>query len=145
MQSWVESDARGRQYLVRTGTGVVTAVVPLGIIGPADETALSRVEIYCDAPHGRPGSIRYSAHAVVPSGHPLLREAQEALNEVWPVIWTIEWHRHDWIPDDLPITSLTLSSDALSVLTGLDRVRLPDLVDQDAPEFVPATWLESRP
>ena len=30
MQTWVETDGQGRQYLVRTGTGVVTAVVPVG-------------------------------------------------------------------------------------------------------------------
>ena len=28
MQAWFETDASGRQYLVRTGTGVVTAIAP---------------------------------------------------------------------------------------------------------------------
>ena len=64
MQTWVETDGQGRQYLVRTGTGVVTAVVPVGSEPDLDAT-FCRVEIYCDAPHGRPGAIRYCAHPLV--------------------------------------------------------------------------------
>ena len=32
MQAWVERDSQGREYLVRTGTGVVTAVAAVGIV-----------------------------------------------------------------------------------------------------------------
>ena len=125
MQAWVEVDDRGRQYLVRSGTGVVTAVV---LLGPDPEAGASfhRVEIYCDAPHGRPGAIRYSAHPVVISGSPLHLAAVAALDEVWPVAWTAAWHRHDWIPDHLPIASLDLATDATATLTALDRVVVPE-------------------
>jgi hypothetical protein len=143
MQTWVETDGQGRQYLVRTGTGVVTAVVPVG--GEPDrEASFSRVEIYCDAPHGRPGAIKYSAHPLVETGHPLHRAALESLDQVWPVVWTVEWHRHDWIPGDLPIASLNLGTDARSILAALDRVVVPEPVDADVPDFVPVQWRDSR-
>jgi hypothetical protein len=140
MQTWVEVDDRGREYVVRAGTGVVTAVVPLGEEAPAGGSFL-RVEIYCDAPHGRPGAIRYSAHPLVVSGTPLHRAAVEALTEVWPVAWTVAWHRHDWIPDHLPIASLSLASDAVATLTALDRVVVPEPV-ADLDLVVP--WTDLR-
>ncbi|MHB1067657.1 MAG: hypothetical protein ACYC2Z_09585 [Candidatus Nanopelagicales bacterium] len=139
MQAWIQDGADGRQYLVRTGTGVVTAVVPVGIVDPDERHTLYRVELYCDAPHGRPGSIRYSAHPVVAGGTPLHAAALEALEQVWPVAWTIEWHAHDWIPADLPIASLNLVTDARCVLAGLDRVVVPEPLD-DLPDFVPVAW-----
>ena len=144
MQAWFETDASGRQYLVRTGTGVVTAIAPVGIAGPDDTHTLMRVEIYCDAPHGRPGAIRYSAHPLVSSSDPLLRVARTALDEVWAVEWTVQWHRHDWIPADLPISSLNLATDARAALVGLDRVLLPEPADVEVPDFLPAGWLEER-
>jgi hypothetical protein len=145
MQAWLDIDDDGRQFLVRTGTGVVTAVVAEGLIGPDDTHYLYRVEIYCDAPHGRPGAIRYSAHPVVTGGGPLHRMALEALEEVWAVEWTIQWHRHEWIPAHLPIGSLDLASDARSILVALDPVAVPELVDADVPDFVPATWADEGP
>ena len=143
MQSWVETDGPGRQYLIRTGTGVVTAVVP--VAGDPDRPAsFSRVEIYCDAPHGRPGAIKYSAHPLVEIGSPLHRVALEAFDQVWPVVWTVQWHRHDWIPGDLPITSLNLGADARSVLAALDRVVVPEPVEAELPDFVTVQWREPR-
>jgi hypothetical protein len=140
MQTWVDVDIRGRQFLVRTGTGVVTAVVPVGIVGPDEDRTSYRVEIYCDAPHGRPGAIRYSVHPIVASVSELHREAADALEQVWPIVWTVEWHRHDWIPDDLPIGALNLVTDARSILTSLDRVALPEPVFEDLPEFADLSW-----
>ncbi len=145
MQAWVESDDRRRQFLVRTGTGVVTAVAPVGIAGPHGEHEFYRVEIYCDAPHGRPGAIRYSAHALVAVGEHLWRAAVEALDQVWPVIWTVQWHRHDWIPDDLPIASLDLATDARSVLVALDRVVLPAPVDDGYADLAHLEWRDEGP
>jgi hypothetical protein len=144
MQAWLDTDDRGRQVLVRSGTGVVTAIVPVGVEGPDDTHALYRVEIYCDAPHGRPGAIRYSAHPLVSSADPLFRQAQRALDEVWAVEWIIQWHRHDWIPGDLPISSLNLATDARAALCGLDRVAVPEPVDVDIPDFLPAGWMDER-
>jgi hypothetical protein len=144
MQAWLEVDGQGRQYLVRTGTGVVTAVAPVGITGPDDSHALYRVEIYCDAPHGRPGAIRYSTHPIVSSGDPLLDRARAALTDVWAVAWTVQWHRHDWVPDDLPIASLNLMTDARALLTALDRVDVPEAVEASIPDYLPAGWMDER-
>jgi hypothetical protein len=140
MQTWVDTDSRGRQYVVRTGTGVVTAVAPVGIVGPDDEHTTCRVEIYCDAPHGRPGAIRYSVHPVVSATSPLCAVAYDALDQVWPVVWTVEWHRHDWIPDDLPVGALNLVTDTRSILKGLDRVLLPEPAFEDIPDFAEVQW-----
>lgn len=140
MQAWIEVDDRGRQYLVRTGTGVVTAVAPVGIVGPDGEYEFYRVEIFCDAPHGRPGAIRYSAHALVGVGERLWHVAVEALDRVWPVIWTVQWRRHDWIPDDLPIVSLDLATDARGLLVALDRVVLPEPVDDESADLASLEW-----
>ena len=144
MQTWVAPDDRGRQYLVRTGTGVVTAVTPVGIVGPDGHHPLYRVEIQCDTPRGRPRAIRYSVHPLVPSGGAVYNAALEAWEQVWPVGWTVEWHRHDWIPDDLPIGALDLVTDARSVLVGLDRFVLPESVENATPDFVPASWQGER-
>lgn len=145
MQSWLQRDPNGREYLVRSGTGVVTAVAPVGEVDEHGAHALYRVEIYCDAPHGRPGAIRYSAHPLVSSANPLLAVARQALEEVWAIEWTVEWHRHDWIPADLPIMSLNLSTDARAILAALEPVLVPELVDVDLPDFLPSSWAEERP
>jgi hypothetical protein len=144
MQAWLEDDAQGRQFLVRTGTGVVTAVVPVGMGDDEGAHALYRVEIYCDSPHGRPGAIRYSAHPLVPSDDPLYAVARRALDEVWAVEWTVQWHRHDWIPADLPIGSLNLATDATAVLVSLDQVVVPEPVEVGVPDYLPASWTEDR-
>jgi hypothetical protein len=143
MQAWTEVDDQGRQYLVRTGTGVITAVVPVGVADVGEAHTLYRTEIYCDAPHGRPGAIRYSAHPLVAADSPLLNLARAALSDVWPVFWTIQWHRHEWVPEDLPIASLDLATDARSTLAALDRVLLPEPLESIVPDFVPLHWGEA--
>ena len=124
MHSWLEVDDSGHEFLVRTGTGIVTAVVPLG-----DASAsLVRVEIQCDAPPGGARAIKYSVHPLIATGDPLLPAALRALDVTSVVDWTVEWHRHDWIPGDLPIAALNLTTDARARLAGLDPVALPDRV-----------------
>lgn len=142
MQAWLGRDDRGCEYLVRSGTGAVTAVVPVGIVGPGEQHTFYRVEIYCDAPHGRPGAIRFSAHPIIAADDPLFDVASEVLREVCPVSWSAQWHRHDWIPGDLPLGTLNLLTDARCVLAGLYRVALPELVDVAVPDFVPVRWPE---
>ena len=143
MQAWVEVDEHGQQSLVRTGTGVVTAIVPVGIVDHDHGHTFYRVELYCDAPHGRPGAIRYSAHPIVGGADPLFEVASDALRDVWPVVWTIQWQRHDWIPADLPIGTLNLVTDARCVLTSLDRVVVPEPLDDAVPDFIPARWSDA--
>ena len=144
MQGWIESDAEGREVLVRAGTGVVTAVEPVGPAGP-ESPMLYRVDIYCDAPHGRPGAIRYTVRPSVPSGHPLLETARAALDEVWAVSWTVQWHRHDWIPARLPIGALDLATDTMSVLVELEPVIVPEPSPLLALDDLAADWSRDLP
>ncbi len=127
MRAWVEADDEGREFLVRAGSGLVTAVVPIGIPGPDHKHTFHRVEIYCDAPTGRPGAIRFSAHPLVAVDDPLFDIASGAQGATWPVAWTAQWHRHDWIPVDLPIGSLNLATDARCLLSALERIVAPEL------------------
>lgn len=140
MQAWLQIDDRGREYLVRTGTGLVTALVPVGVVAPDGRHAFWRVEIYCDAPPGRAAAVRFSTHPLVAAEGPLFEAAEAALREVWPVVWSAQWHRHEWIPAELPITALDLSNDARCLLVALDRVDLPEVVDAPVPDFLPAVW-----
>lgn len=142
MQAWLEVDDRGREYLVRSGTGVVTAVAPVGIVGPDDLHTFHRVEIYCDAPSGRPGAIRFSVHPIIAMADSLFAAAAEAVRDVWPVSWTVQWHRHDWIPSDLPIGTLNLAADARCNLVGLDRIALPEQPEDGVPDVIPPRWGE---
>ena len=48
------------------------------------------------------------------------------------VEWTVRWVRHDWVPDNLPITSLDLATDTVAALTGLVlQPRPQDAVDAE--------------
>lgn len=120
MHAWVTHDDQGREVLLREGMGVVTAVVG---IGDADEPAvLYRIEIECERPMGRARSIRYSVHGLVEANGPLVVEALDAQALGQAVAWTIQWTRHSWIPDHLPIASLDLASDARAAVLVLTPV-----------------------
>ena len=54
-----------------------------------------------------------------------------------PVVWAIQWHRHDWIPDDLPIGSLDLLTDTRAFVTELRPVG-SGLAQ--AGDYVPTAW-----
>ena len=117
MHAWVELDERGQQFLVRQGTGTVTAVAACGPDGNA-----YRVEIACDVPPGWSRAIRYTVQAQVADTHPLLPAAMAAEDSGARVAWAVTWHRHEDVPGDLPITSLDLTTDAVSRLTELHVV-----------------------
>lgn len=117
MQRWIENTADRGEVLVRTGRGVVTAVVDLGDgEGPG---AWLRIEIDCERPPDRPRAVRYRVHPRISQDDPLAERAWQALRQGVPVEWTVRWVRHDWIPAELPIASLDLATDAMAVLAGL--------------------------
>lgn len=121
MRGWIQFDERGRSVLCRAGRGIVTAIVPL-VDEPADVLARARVEIEVERPAGRPRSIRLSTAGLVFVDDPAFEAASLAELEGAPVSWSIEWHRHEWIPDAVDISSLNLVSDAEARLVALDRV-----------------------
>ncbi len=121
MQGWIEVvDGRG-ETLLRRGTGVLTAVVPIG--DPAD--GRHRAEILCDAGPGRPRAIRITVHPTVLATAPAFEVARHAEREGLAVEWTIRWTRHDWVPVDLPVTALDLATDTAAVLEELAVVGVP--------------------
>jgi hypothetical protein len=61
---------------------------------------------------------------------------------VWAVEWTVQWHRHDWVPDDLPIASLNLATDARAALAGLEPVAVPEPLDLAVPDYLPVGWTD---
>ncbi len=124
MQGWLMRDEHGRSVLVRAGTGMVTAISPLGMA-----SGMVRVEFAVARPAGRPRAVRLSVHADVGEADPLLLIAAAAQEAAWQVAWVIEWHRHDWVPADLPIEHLDLVTDARAVLVSIERVLATDTDD----------------
>lgn len=112
MQGWVSLDADGREFLVRTGTGTVTAMVrtPLGL----------HLEIDCTARAQRPRAIRYLVAGLWPPGG----DADQAILDGAPCSWTIEWHRRDDVPASVPVLSLDLHTDATARVTALARLEV---------------------
>lgn len=114
MRAWIETDDAGTQFLVRRGTGSVTAVAEVGA-----GSALVVVEIAVDMSTS-PRAIRYTIELRVPDTHPALPDAREAERTGSAVAWSVQWHRHEGVPSDLPITALNLSTDALPRLASLE-------------------------
>lgn len=122
MQGWVVADLSGRSYLVRSGTGIVRAVVPVGLADVSGRHTFYRVEVDVDPPAGTPRSIRFTTRAQVRFDDPLLPQARAFAAAADPVIWAIEWHRHDWVPGHVLITGLDLATEAWATLVALDTL-----------------------
>ncbi len=133
MQSWIEVDARGQDFLVRSGTGIVTAVT-------AASEGILRLDLACDPAPGRPRSLRYTAHPTLADDSALAELAGQCEAEAWPVEWTVEWHRLPHIPAHIPIVSLDLKTDATATLVSLQRVLTDADIDVEVPDHVPTSW-----
>lgn len=156
MRAWIDLDDQGREYLTRVGSGIVLAVTPVGDLGvvtlghddvDADADAQAptaqfhRVAILVDALTGGSPAVRFQATAVVPSDSELLERAHRAIADEESYSWTIQWHRHDYVPGDLPIESLDLANDARGFLVELSPVRE---FANAVPDHVPASWNGAR-
>lgn len=117
MRSWVDLDADGRQFLAREGSGWVMAVVPTD---PSLEAF--RVEILCRLPEHWSAALRTTVTAVIPAGHPLMAEVHAHEASGAEVAWSMQWHRHDDVPAEIPVTSLDLAHDTASRLHELRPV-----------------------
>lgn len=122
MLGWIENDADGRSILRRSGTGRVSAVLPVGSEDENGDLPFHTVVIDVDPVAGRPRSIRLSARARVGDGDALHREARVSLADQNRRTWSIAWHRHSWVPAEVPITALDLPSDTQAWLVSLERV-----------------------
>lgn len=134
MKGWVVADHAGRSYLVRAGLGVVTAVVPLGLPDAEGGFDVYRVELELPRPLTGPRAIRYSTAGHVAAADPMCAVALACAATGQSVSWAIAWHRHDWVPGSLLITSLDLATDADARLLSLDPA------DTWSPVVDAATW-----
>ncbi len=130
MQGWVEEDAQGRSILMRSGTGRVSGLLAVGSPDEDGELPFHTVVIDVDQIAGRPRSVRLSIRARVRDNDPLHREAQAGLADELRRAWSVAWHRHSWVPDQVPITSLDLQSDTQAWLLSLELVSV--LTDESA-------------
>lgn len=133
MLGWIEDDADGRSVLMRSGTGRVSGLQAVGTSESAGDSTFHTVVIDVDQIPGRPRSVRLSVRARVRDGDRLHREAQEALSDEKRRTWSIAWHRHSWVPDQVPITSLDLQSDTQAWLLTLELVSLQVEDSADSP------------
>ncbi len=133
MRAWIEADDSGRQFLSRAGEGAVVSVSPVGVVGPGDVHSFHLVELDCEQAIT---AVRVRVRAQVATEDPLFDLARAAFTGGQAMVWAIQWHRHEWVPAGLPITSLDLATDAVGRLVEL---RPADAMN-GVPEHVPASW-----
>ncbi len=121
MLGWIEEDAEGRSFLMRSGTGRIVAVLPVSSESQDADLPFHTVVIEVDLIPGRPRSVRLSIRARVHEHDPIHRLAEAGLTEGFPQDWSIAWHRHPWVPDSVLITSLDIQSDTQAWLLSLER------------------------
>ena len=131
MKSWLDSHDHGVNFLVRSGSGRVTAVEPVGVQDSDGEFPFQRVEIDCVNPRGWSRSIRFTARAQVINGSTLHVAAMQALNRGDLMRWEIEWHRHEWVPAHVSVTDLDVETDTTARLVFLEIPTAPDLEPAD--------------
>jgi len=151
MRAWIDIDGSGRQYLTRVGSGLVLSVTPIGDLGPVrplsesltdDSVAMSaapfhRIAILIDGAAGGSPAIRFQASALIATDDPMFATAMEAIRDEESYSFTIEWHRHEFVPANLPIESLDLAHDARGVLVELVSMREHA---HAIPDLIPAEW-----
>lgn len=140
MQAAVLLDDAGREFLRRSGSGTITAIGPHGAPSTDGEHVFVRITILVDGAAGPSSSIRFQATAVTTTGSALHQIAVEAFDDQRSIAWVIEWHRHDWVPGELPITALNLASDTRGVV-----VELQPALAAETPWMVPVEWVEAQP
>lgn len=152
MRAWIDVDGSGRQYLTRVGTGLVLSVTPIGEGGSVHPLADSltddsvtiaaapfhRIAILIDGAVGASPAIRFQVSAILATDDPMFATAMQAIRDEESYSFTIEWHRHDYVPADLPIEALDLALDARGVLIELISMRQHAT---SIPDRVPAAWL----
>jgi hypothetical protein len=151
MRAWIDIDGSGRQYLTRVGSGLVLSVTPIGDLGPVhplsesltdDSVALvaapfHRIAILIDGAASGSPAIRFQASALIATDDPMFMTAMEAIRDEESYSFTIEWHRHEFVPANLPIESLDLAHDTRGVLVELVSMR--DHAHA-VPDLIPAEW-----
>ena len=136
MRAWIDIDGSGRQYLTRDGSGLVLSVTPLDDLGP-----VSRIDILVDGACGPSPAIRFQASAIVATDDPMFAIAMEAIRDEESCSFTIEWHRHEHVPADLPIAVLDVARDTRGILVELVPIREHALY---VPSIGPTEWSQEE-
>ncbi|MDO8732062.1 MAG: hypothetical protein Q7L55_05750 [Actinomycetota bacterium] len=131
MLGWIKKDAEGLTFVMRSGTGRVTAVVPVADNDDTEKRSFHTVELDVDRPPGHSRSIRLSAQARVCEGDELHHKAVACQARDCAVSWSIAWHRHSGVPDDVPVTSLDLQHETQAWLAELDDFVDGELAESD--------------
>lgn len=151
MRAWIDIDGSGRQYLTRVGSGLVLSVTPIGDLGPVPPLAESltddavtapaapfhRIAILIDGAAGASPAIRFQASAIIATDDPLFATAMEAIRDEESYSFVIEWHRHEYVPAELPIEALDLALDTRGILVELVSLREHA---HSIPDVIPAEW-----
>jgi hypothetical protein len=96
-----------------------------------------RIAILIDGAAGGSPAIRFQASALIATDDPMFATAMEAIRDEESYSFTIEWHRHEFVPANLPIESLDLAHDARGVLVELVSMREHA---HAIPDLIPAEW-----
>lgn len=139
MSSWIEVDATGNEYLVRSGSGSVLSLTPVGLVGPYDEHTFYLVELEVRE-LSPPAALHYRAVGHVRRGDGPFSLLQQAWSEGSPVSWVMRWQRHDWVPRELPVLSLDHVADTRAEVIDIRKCDS----DARAPLFIPEQWAQEH-
>jgi hypothetical protein len=135
MSSWIEVDETGNEYLVRSGSGSVLSLTPVGLVGPQDEHTFYLVKLEVREP-SPPAALHYRAVGHVRRDDGPFSLLQQAWSEGSLVSWVMRWQRHDWVPRELPVLSLDHVADTRAEVIDIRKCES----DIRAPLFVPEQW-----
>lgn len=129
MQERIATDEQGREILVRSDAGRLSAVTR------HPDVRRVEVAITADPAVTGQGGLPYVVKAMLEPDDPLLPVAESLLGRA--VHWTMEWHRDVHQPDDAPIRKLFLADRAFPLLVELTPI---DDVVWDVPDTIPPDW-----
>jgi len=139
MTSWIEVDETGGEYLVRSGSGSVLSLTPVGLVGPNDVHTFYRVELEV-RDSLLPTALHYRAVGHVQrEGHPFSL-LQQAWSDGSLVSWMMRWRRHDWVPKELPVLALDHVADTRAEVLDIRVCEGKSLT----PLFVPTHWMKDH-
>jgi len=123
METWeAREESTGADILLRSGTGNIVSVEGINLLPETDnefERYRIALSIHPDGVHT--GSV---VHTIMPTIQPkdteLLATAITAASTGQTVNWTVEWRRHDRIPNDIPLAALDFSMDTWSIVRSLE-------------------------
>jgi hypothetical protein len=138
MTSWIEVDDKGLEFLVRSGSGSVLSLTPVGLVGPNDVHTFYLVELEVREP-SPPAALHYRAVGHVRRDEGPFTLLHRAWSEGSLVSWVMRWRRHEWVPNELPLLSLDHVAD-----TRAEVIDIQMLESSTESIFVPVQWTQDH-